>query len=62
MFSLEKEENKTMYIAILMTIITLIILLTNSDITRRIFALIVAFLLGLQVQKTIYIMKNKKGE
>ena len=62
MSKLENEENKLSIISIIMFLLSMIVGITNIEIIKNLILCVIAFLLGIQVQKTIYIIKERKNK
>ncbi|MBP3254926.1 MAG: hypothetical protein J6M60_00330 [Clostridia bacterium] len=60
MFNIKKEEIRINVIPYIMLILSAIIGLTENANIRKVLVMFVVFLLGMQVQKTINIIKNRK--
>ena len=61
MSKLNNEEIKLSIISIIMFLLSMIIGITDIEIIKKVLLCVVAFLLGMQVQKTIYIIKERKN-
>ncbi len=61
MSKINNEEIKVSVISIIMFLLSMIVGITDLDIIKKILLCIIAFLLGIQVQKTIYIIKERKN-
>ena len=60
MSKLNKEEIKLNIIPVIMFLLALIVGITDSEVIRKVLLCAVAFLLGIQVQKTIYRIRERK--
>ena len=62
MSKLDNEEIKLSIISIIMFLLSMIVGTTDIEIIKNLILCVIAFLLGIQVQKTIYIIKERKNK
>lgn len=62
MLKIKKENLELNIIPCIMAMLSIIIAFVDSEIIRKIILLTTATLLGMQIQKVIYILRDKKGE
>lgn len=61
MSKLDNEEIKLSIISIIMSLLSMIMVITDIEIIKEVLLCAVASLLGIQIQKTIYIIKERKN-